>query len=82
MQWFLAPYFKKSIFSTDAPILRGIKSVTQTAQKMTNDVFLSEYEINHLWLPFIKGRMHANNDVFQLRFPKGSGALEDSGDTL
>lgn len=49
---------------------------------MTNDVFYSEYKINQLWLVFIKDKMHASNDVFHLRFPKGSSALEDEGDTL
>lgn len=49
---------------------------------MTNDVFFSEYKINQLWLVFIKDKMHSTNDVFQLRFPKGSGASEDAADTL
>lgn len=48
---------------------------------MTNEVFYSEYKINQPWLVFIKDKMHANNDVFQLRFLKGSSALEDEGDT-
>lgn len=49
---------------------------------MTNGVFYSEYKINQLWLVFIRDKMHANSDVFQLRFSKGSRALEDEGDTL
>lgn len=49
---------------------------------MTNDVFFSEYKINQLWLVFIRDKMQPNNDAFQLRFPKGSSALEDEGDTL
>lgn len=49
---------------------------------MTNDVFYYDYKTNQLWLVFTKDKMHSNNDVFQLRIPKGRGAVEDEGDTL
>lgn len=62
----------KSTFSADAHIFKKNYQLLPTVQKMTNDVFYCEYAINQLWLVFIKDRMHASNDVFQLRFPKGS----------
>lgn len=49
---------------------------------MTNGLFYSESQINQLWLLFIKDKMNANGDVFQLRFSKGSSTLEDKVDTL
>lgn len=49
---------------------------------MTNGVLYSEIKINQLWLLLIKDKMHANSDVFQLRFSKGSRTLEDEVDTL
>lgn len=53
----------------------------QTTQKMTNDACYCEYNINQLWLVFIKDKIHANNDVFQLRLPKGCSTIADEGDS-